>query len=145
MASCQAAATGQRSLAAQVAEIAVKGFFAASELGNGASLYRACANDAKLYDSDGNLFMDMATFADADACAAGMAKLMGSTRLKYSERSLNVESDESVVVTHTVTVRDTESSSDEPVAVVRVRAQLTIDSNGKVSKATEAVLPDSAP
>jgi hypothetical protein len=118
-------------------------YFIACEAGDGAALYKACTPDAKLYDSEGNLFMDLSAMKDAEACAVALKKLMGPTRLQYSERKLQIEDADAIVETHTVTVTDKESSSDEPVAVVRVRVRLLFDKSAKVCKAEETVVgPD---
>eukprot|EP00947_MAST-08B_sp_MAST-8B-sp1_P003631 g3631.t1 len=124
----------------------LKEYFAALEAGDGARVYNVCAPDAKLFDSEGNVFLDMASFTGDDAaaqCGAALTEKMGGMKLKYSDAEVEAKPGSGEgIETHTVSVYSP-VGGEEPVAVVRVRVVVAVDeSAGKVKQTTEEVVGD---
>ena len=113
-------------------------FMAAIEAADGARLFGACAPNAKIFDSDGNLFLDLAELGSPEATASDFSEKMGSTRLSYRDRAVAIVGG-GVTETHTVRVFTSPDDTD-PVAEVKVCVTLALDDNGSILKVTDMVL-----
>ena len=125
-------------LATKVAE----DFFKANETCDGALLFETCAKDAKLYDSQENLFLDMSIIPDVATSVAVLPHRMGHQRIKFSDPVLVVPADDhhpmTVKRTHIIDVFDKETL--KVTAKVKVRTILTMNSEHKITECTEIVL-----
>ena len=115
----------------------VDAFMAAIEAGDGARIYRVCSPSAQIFDSNGNVFLDLAALGSAEATAKDFAEKMGETRLAYSDREVQLDAD-TAAETHTVMVFAAPSDT-EPVAVVKVKVVLTFV-DGEIVKSEETAL-----
>eukprot|EP00658_Telonema_sp_P-2_P077615 TRINITY_DN705_c0_g1_i1.p1 TRINITY_DN705_c0_g1~~TRINITY_DN705_c0_g1_i1.p1 ORF type:complete len:124 (-),score=53.44 TRINITY_DN705_c0_g1_i1:310-681(-) len=116
---------------------AVDRYMAAVEAGDGEALRATCSSDAKLYDSEGALFLDMSQFGDGAAVTAEMKDKMGGVTLKYSNRSLQLMGDTAEEV-HDVQVK----AGEDVVANVQVRVKLEFNAEGKVAGMSEEFIKE---
>ena len=114
---------------------AMQAFFDAVEGGDGAALFQCCTNDSQLFDTDGNVFLDMATLGSAEATAEEFAAKMGPVQLLYTSISRDTEAG---VEIHDVSVfPEGGKGKVQPAVTVRVKVTLELDAEGKVRKSTE--------
>ena len=121
---------------------AVDDFMAAVVAKDGARLLDVCSGDAKLYGSDGELFIDLKEFSAAEEVTKHMEEKMGPVSLEYTDRvkEFHDSPTDRATETHGVTVRQGE----EVVAQLTVKVSLEFDEDGKITKMSEEVVSNEA-